>query len=191
MASQPTDFQISAVAEMLAEAGFSSRQAMNRLRYLATQDAAMLNSYGKRAGSGKTSAYLYPLHEVCKVKVLFALMDSGIADMLVLSCANAGLIAGFIPDGASEAVRKRLLALKGSPIQRAIEDIRKGGWPSFVLTYFRNSDNGAKYYRGTVLLTDEKPESGNPADPYIPRTSIVVDLRSLLLPLLRDRANEN
>ncbi len=181
-----TSYTVGEAAELLAAPGFSAKKAHDRLQALLRRDRntpELLHSYGKRNDAG---ARVYPFSEVAKAKILFALIDSGLADRSVLWSADQALFGKQLDKSMSEVERTRVLAQK-TPIKRAIAAIESGDWPTFILTTFVHDQTGERVRRGQVMCEGDAPlppPGGD--DAFIPLSGIVIQLRPLLFPLIAD-----
>lgn len=190
-------YTIGRMAEILAEPGFSSQQCRNRLLYLAKgadrgdgEFVSLLHSYGLR-GSGKTAHRLFPFSEICKAKVLFTLMEQGIADGDALRAADFGLVSKRIDHLMPAELQKALLDSKFPPIMHAVASIEREGDARFALTYFWHPKNGQRQYRGEIVFGDD--DIPPPPRAFVPRSTVLIHLPPLILPLIakagRERAN--
>jgi hypothetical protein len=192
-------YTLGRMAEVLAEPGYSSQQCRNRLAHLAKgtdrgdgQFITLLHSYGlPPKGSGPTAHRQYPFSEICKAKVLFTLMEQGIADGHALRAADFGLVSKRVDHSMPAELQKAIFDSKFPPIMHAVASIERGGDARFALTYFWHPKNGQRQYRGEIVFGDD--DIPPPPKGFVPRSTVLIHLPPLILPLIakagRERVN--
>ena len=168
------EFETFPLARLVQRPGLAAEKAARRIRHYAQEGWISPRAY---RGTGPTAAQIWKPADAAAVLALNALNEAGVADRDVMGHASVALW-GWQPE---QSARSR----QGThPITRALWGTPRGEFWIFHVRILRDDQSGQRMVRAYVYQDSEPPEfSPDARSPFLPETSITVNLAPLLLPI--------